>query len=465
MKSAVETLTPTRVKLTVEVPYEELKPSVDKALRSIGAQIQVPGFRKGKVPHRIIEQRVGRAAVMQEALDEALPDFYGQALQEHNVSPLGQPEIADLKVPMDETEEFSFVAEVDCRPRIELPDFTAISVEVDPVTLPEGAVEDRLEDLRKRFGTLKPVERAVEEGDFLTLNLSATIDGEMIDEVTDVSFEVGSRNMLEGLDDAVIGAVAGESKTFTAPLAGGDHAGREAECTVTVTAVKVRELPELDDDFAQLASEFDTLEELRADIERVAQLDGRYGQGMQARDKVLDKLRELMEIPVPEALIAHQVESHLTDEGRDEDDEHRAEVEKNAREAFATQFLLDEVAQVNAISVEQADFVEYLMMTAQQVGMQPNDFARVISEQGQMPMILGEVARRKALAYILEQVSVTDTDGNVVDLRELDRALADDESDDDSGEVVDAEVAGDDDTAEDTADDTAADETAEPGSN
>jgi len=287
VKSALETLSPTRVKMTVEVPFEELKPSLDAAIKHIGEHIQVPGFRKGKVPARIIEQRVGRAAVLEEAVNNALPTFYGQALEENEVRPLGQPEITDLQVPATDGEDFVFTAEVDKRPEIDLPDFSDIELTVDEAKVEDEAVEQRLTDLRARFGTLKGVDRAVQDGDFVSIDLSAEIDGEQIDEVTGVSYEVGSKNMLEGLDEALVGMTADETKQFTAPLAGGDQEGQDASCTVTVTAVKERELPELDDEFAQLASEFDTLRELRADVTKQAEQAKKFEQGVQARDKVL----------------------------------------------------------------------------------------------------------------------------------------------------------------------------------
>lgn len=418
MKSALETLSPTRVKMTVEVPFEELKPSLDAAFKHIGEHIQVPGFRKGKVPSRIIEQRVGRAAVLEEAVNSALPQFYGQALEEHAVRPLGQPEISDLNVPAVDGDDFSFIVEVDKRPEIDLPDFSDIELTVDEVTVEDADVEDRLDALRARFGSLVGVDRAVQDGDFVSIDLAAEIDGEQIDSVTGVSYEVGSGNMLEGLDEALVGMSADETKEFTAALAGGDRAGDEAHCTVTVTAVKERELPELDDEFAQLASEFDTLEELRADIVRAAGNDKKLGQGVAARDQLLDTMLERVEIPVPESVIEAEVHSHLEGEGRLEDDEHRAEVQENTRKALKTQLLLDAIAEKESVQVEQQELIEFLVMTSQQYGVDPNTFAQSIDQEGQIPAMVAEVARRKALATVLEKVAVKDTAGNTVDLNE-----------------------------------------------
>ena len=419
MKSAVETLSPTRVKLIVEVPFDELKPDLDKAYQTIGSQIQIPGFRKGKVPARIIDQRVGRGAVVQEAVNEALPRFFAEAVDTEGIKAIGQPEVDVTAVPLEDGQDFEFTVETDVRPEIELPELDGIAVEVDEVKASDEDVDARLTDLRQRFGTLTAVERAVESGDVLSIDLSAVIDGEEIDSVEGVTYEVGSGNMLEGLDDAVTGAKAGDTVTFTAPLAGGDKEGQDAECTVTIQSVKVRELPELDDDFAQLASQFDTLEELRADVVTQAEQSKKFEQGVQARDKVLEHLLDSTEVPVPDGIVEAEVNSHLEGEDRLEDDTHRAEVDESTRKALKGQFLLDALAEKLEISVEQPELIEYLIMSAQQYGMDPNQFAQAIDQQGQVPAMVQEVARRKALAAVLEKAVVTDTAGNSIDLNEL----------------------------------------------
>lgn len=419
MKSAVETISPTRVKLSVEVPFAELKPMLDDAYRTIGAQVQIPGFRKGKVPSRIIDQRVGRGAVVQEAVNEALPRFFAEAAEEQNVRAIGQPEVDVTAVPLEDGQDFTFTVETDVRPEVELPDLEGIAVEVDVVEATEDDITERLTALQERFGALVGVERAVEDGDFVSIDLSATIGGEEIDAVTGVSYEVGSGNMLPGMDEALLGMSAGESKDFTAPLAGGDREGEDAECTVTVQAVKVRELPALDDEFAQLASEFDTLEELRADVARQAEQSKKYEQGIQARDKVLEHLLETVDVAVPEGIVEAEVHQHLEGENRLDDDEHRAEVQESTRRALKAQFLLDAIAEKLEVRVEQPELIEYLVMSAQQYGMDPNTFAQTIDQQGQIPSIVQEVARRKGLAAVLDQAVVTDTAGTVIDLDEL----------------------------------------------
>lgn len=434
MKSAVENLTPTRVKLTVDVTADELKPSIEKAYTTIGSQVQIPGFRKGKVPAKLIEQRFGRAAVIQEAVNEALPELYTNAIVENDVKVLGQPEVDITEFPLEDGAGLSFTAEVDIRPEITLPAFDTLEVEVEPIEVSDADIDERIAELRERFGTLESVERKAKKGDFVTIDLSATIDGNEIDAVSGVSYEIGSGTMLDGLDEALTGLKAGEEATFTSPLAGGEHEGENAECTVKVESVKVRELPELDDEFAQLASSFDTIDELKADLRAEVERTKRFEQGVQARDKVLEVLLEQLDIPVPESIVTEEVTNHLEGENRLDDDEHRAEVTESTRQQVATQLLLDEIVEKHEIQVGQDELIEYLIMSAQQYGMDPNTFAQALDAQGQVPAIMGEVARRKALATVLESATVKDTAGNVVDLN----AAVDTGDDEDEAQAADA---------------------------
>ena len=421
MKSAVETLNPTRVKLTVEVPFDELKPSLDAAYKTIGGQINVPGFRAGKVPARIIDQRVGRGAVLQEAVNDALPRFYGQAVEENKIRPLGQPEIDVTEVPAEDGQDLKFTIEVDVRPELTLPEYDGVAIEVDVIDSEAATadVESRMTALRQRFGTLTGVDRVAGTGDFVSIDLVAKIGDEDIDAAKGISYEIGAGNMIDGLDDALVGMAAEESKTFTAPLSGGEHEGKDAEIDVTVQSVKERVLPDLDDDFAQLASEFDTLEELTADITAQAERAKKMEQGVQARDKVLEYLQDNTEIPIPEGIVEAEVTQHLEGESRLEDDEHRAEVGENTRKAMRSQFLLDAIAEKEQISVGQPELIEYLVMSSQQYGMDPNEFAKAVDEGGQIPAMVAEVARRKALAAVLEKAKIVDTAGTAIDLNEL----------------------------------------------
>ena len=422
MKSSVEQLDPTRVKISVDVPYAELKPSIDEAYKTIGGQVTVPGFRQGKVPTRIIDQRIGRPAVIQEAINNGLDGFYRDAVEEHDLKPLGQPEVEISEVPgLDGTEEgdLTFTVEVDVRPEIELPAYDSISVEVDPIEVTDEDVDAELEQLRTRFGTLSSVDRPAATDDFVTLDLVATADGEEIDTASDISYQVGAGTMLEGMDEALDGLSADETTTFETTFAGGEHAGETGSVSITLSAVKVRELPEADDDFAQLASEFDTIDELRADLREQAAKQKETDQGAQARDKVLESLIETLDVSVPEKVVVDEVERHLESESRSDDDEHRKEVTEETERNLRTQFILDAIAEAEAVEVSQPELIEYLISASQQYGMNPNEFAEMLDSSGQVNALVGEVTRRKALAAALAGAVVKDTEGNVVDMQEF----------------------------------------------
>jgi len=420
VKSAVETLDATTVKLTVEVSHDELKPSIDHAYEHIGSQVVIPGFRKGKVPPRILDQRVGRAAIIEHAVNDAVPTFYRQAVTEADLRPLGQPEIevTDLPVMEDPAGGLNFTATVEVRPDIDLPDLDGLELTVDEITVSDDDVAERLDALRERFGTLVGVDRPAAEGDFVVLDLRATIDDEEIDSVIGISYRIGSGDLLVGLDEALTGLSAGETTTFTAPLAGGEHAGKSAHVTVTATSVKERDLPPADDDFAELASEFDTLEELRADLrEQVARVKGQ-NRAVQAREVLLTRLKEGVEVPVPARVIEAEVTQHLESEGRLADDEHRAEVEAEARQSVAEQILVDVLAERLDVQVSQDELLEYLVNASRQYGMDPNEFIKTIDERGQISAMVTEVARSKAIALALRRVTVVDAGGQAVDLSE-----------------------------------------------
>ncbi|ALG29216.1 MULTISPECIES: trigger factor [Glutamicibacter] len=422
MKSAVENVNPTRVKLTVEVPYEELKPRVDEAYKTIAQQIQIPGFRKGKVPSRLIDQRVGRGYVIETAVNEGLNDFYQKAMVENELTPLSRPEVDITELPSIEKEgegQLVFTLEVDIRPKVELPDYKGIEVSVEAKEVADEDIEKALDDLRGRFGTLKEVEAPAAADSFVTIDLTASVDGEEVDSAQGLSYQIGSGNMLEGMDEAVTGLSAGEDATFETTLAGGEHAGKAATVKVVINAVKQRELPEANDDFAQLASEFDTIAELRENLAKDAAEGKIVEQGVEARELVLDKLVELVEVPVPASVIDEQIEQHFNapDAEADHDtEEHRSEVRENTERAFKNEIILDAVADAEEVGVEQSELIDYIVQTAGQYGMEPNQFAQMLDGAGQVPMLMGEVRRRKALAKVLEFATVTDSNGAAVDL-------------------------------------------------
>lgn len=421
MKTAVEKLNPTLAKIEVEVPFAEFKPYLDRTYKNLSGQISVPGFRKGKLPKQLIEQRAGFDYIVEASLNDALNDYYAQALGENELSPLAQPELDVQSQPSTENREadLKLTITVTVRPEIELPNYEGLEVEVDEVEVTAEDEVQALDALRERFGTLKTVERPAADKDFVTIDIAAEIDGEQVDAANDLSYQIGSGTMLEGIDEALTGLSAGEDATFETKLSGGEHAGEQAVIKVKLSAVKERELPAADDEFAQLASEFDTIEELKEDIKKQVAEAKVAEQGTQARDKVLAKLVELVEIPVPEKVIEDQLEQHFNNpnaEAGHDTEEHRAEVRENTETAFKNEMVLDAVADKEEVTVDQAEMINYIITMSSQYGMDPNQFAQMLDGSGQAGALVGEVRRSKALAAVLKTAVVKDTKGNVVDL-------------------------------------------------
>jgi len=416
--SALEQIDATTVKLTVTLTEEDIAPTMHHAYEHVGSQVQIPGFRKGKVPPKILEQRVGKGAIIEHAVNDGLPGWYSDAVAEQGIRPYGQPEVEVVKIPgsVEGDEGLEFTAVVEIRPEVNLPAADSLKIEVAPAEVTDEDVEARLTALRERFGTLVGVDRPAAEGDFVTLDLSASVDGNDVDAVQGTSYQVGAGNMLEGLDDVLVGLSAGEETTYEGPLAAGEYAGQNAQITVKVTAVKTRELPEADDDFAQLASEFDTLEELREDLREQAGRIKVNNQAMEAREKLLELLTDATDFELPKKVIEAEVHNHLESEGRLEDDEHRAEVTEEATKALRTQILLDQLADDFEIEVEQAELLDYLLNASRQYNADPATFIEQVEKAGQIPAMVAEVARSKATAYALRRATVTDTNGNAVDL-------------------------------------------------
>jgi trigger factor len=463
VKTDVEELSPTRVKLTVEVPFDELKQNLDHAYREVARQVRIPGFRPGRVPPRIIDQRVGRGAVLEQAVNEAVPELYGKALEEHEVFALGQPDLEITR--LDDGQELAFTAEVDIRPSFELPDLSGLAVTVDDTEVTPDQVEEYLGSLRERFASLKGVERPVENGDFVSIDLAASVDGEPVEDAqaTGISYEVGSGSMLDGLDEALTGLAAGESATFSADLAGGQLAGAAADVQVTVNSVKTKELPVLDDEFAQSASEFDTIGELRAGTRR--QLEGmrRTGQAGQARERALDAVLDQVDIPLPERVVDAEIdqrrhnlddrlrqagmtmEEYLEGSGQSADGIEE-QFETDARRSIKAGFILDKLAVQEELGIEQSELNSYITQQAYRMGVTPDQLAQQITDSGQVNSVVADVLRTKALTLIAERATVTDASGNTVDVAAITRADSD-ESDDEAGED-DAPGAADDEAGE-----------------
>jgi trigger factor len=464
VKSSVEQLSPTRVRINVEVPFTELEPDFQRAYKELAQQVRLPGFRPGKAPVRLLEARFGREALLDQVVNEALPARYGQAVAESEVQPIGQPAIEVTK--KEYGEELAFTAEVDVRPKLDLPDLSTLQVSVEPIEVSDEDVDAELESLRARFGTLTGVDRPVEDGDFVSIDLSATVDGEPLPNASaeGLSHEVGSGRLIDGLDDALIGVSVDESKEFTAKLAAGEHTGKDATATVTVRSIKHRELPEPDDEFAQLASEFDTIDELRNSLrDQVGQFK-RAQQAEQIREATLDTLLEQVDVPIPEAVVQAQYDSaiHSALHGLDHDDakldealaaqgKSRKEFETETRSAaekdVQRQLLLDTLADELAVQVGQDDLTERLVATSRQYGIEPQQLFGYLQENNQLPAMFADVRRGLAIGAVVAAATVKDTAGNTIDTSEFfpprgqgDEAEAADEGSDEADESDEADA-------------------------
>lgn len=438
MKISVRNLEPTKVKLTITVDPEEFAPYLDGARKEIAKQVNVPGFRKGHVPGKIIDQRVGFAAVAGEAVNKAVPDLYSKALEEKKVRPMAQPQLDVQDVPSTEKDDtkLKFVATVERRPDIELPKLEGLEIEVAKPEVTDEDVNNRLETLRKRFGTLVGVDRPAGKGDFANIDLNATIDGESVDSQEGVSYELGSNTMLDGLDEALDGLSAGEETTFEGTLEAGDHAGQKAQVKVKVNSVKTEELPDLDDDFAKDASEFDTLDELKADVRKASERDAESRQATEARDAFIARLEEGAEIPVPKGVKADAVAEHLKNLKTDEKSatpEQKKEAEESAVKELRDQMVLDTLAEEVKVQVSQTDVTNFLASIAQQYGMDPSQFINAIVNNGQLGSAVQEVGRSKGLLAGMRAVTFKSGD-EVLDLS----AFLGEEAQDEESESVEA---------------------------
>jgi trigger factor len=463
VKSTVEKLSPTRVRINVEVPFTELEPEFDRAFKQLAQQVRLPGFRPGKAPRKLLEARVGREAMLDQVVGEAVPGRYSEAVTTSAVQPLGQPEIEITQKEYDK--DLVFTAEVDVRPEIELPDLSTLEITVDPIEVADDEVDAELQNLRARFGTLTGVERPAQEGDFVSIDLSATVDGADVPEAATegLSHEVGSGQLIDGLDEAIVGMSEGESKQFTTTLAAGEHAGKEAEVTVTVKSIKERELPEPDDEFAQLASEYDTIDELRESLVEQVRRVKRVQQAEQIRDRALELLLERTEVPLPEQIVQAQVDEavhnaihaldhdedrfaeQLTEQGSSRE-EFDAETRTEAEKAVKTQLLMDAIADKLEVQVGQTDLTERLVLMSRQYGIEPQQLLQILQQNNQMPAMFADVRRGLTIAAVVNAATVKDTDGNDIDTSEFfgppeGRAEDADAGDDTGAEVTDEEPA------------------------
>jgi trigger factor len=469
VKSTIEELGPTRVKMAIEVPWGDLDHAFGEVYKELGKQVRVPGFRPGKVPNRVLDQRIGRPVILEQVVQHAVPEVYSEVVRENQVRVLGQPDIEVTR--LDDNDTLAFTAEVDVAPKLELPALDELAVTVDDVEVTDEEIDQQIDVMRERFGMLTGVERAAEDGDFVSIDLEATLDGEVLEDGTTsgMSYEVGSGNLMDGLDDAVRGLSADETATFTTALLAGPQAGQEAQVTVTVRSVKTKELPELDDDFASTASEFDTLAELREDVRTRLGRAKAMGQGAQARDKLVDHLVETVEVPVPDTLVEREIEwrnrafeTELQNAGMDWDtflqmsggqsrEEYDAEQRTNVEKAVRTQFILDAIADAREVTVDNDDLSAQIIAQAQRNRVSPEQYAQQLQQSGNIAEFVADVRRTKALAQLLEQTTITDASGNVVDLEALrPRPVPAPAADEDA-----VEEPGEEDAAEEPAEDTA----------
>jgi trigger factor len=437
VKSTIEELGPTRVRMAIEVPWGDLDHAFGEVYKELGKQVRVPGFRPGKVPNRVLDQRIGRPVVLEQVVQHAVPEVYSEVVRENQVRVLGQPEIEVTR--LDDNDTLAFTAEVDVAPQLELPSLENLSVTVDDLEVTDAEIDEQISVMRERFGMLTGVERPAQDGDFVSIDLEAKLNDEVLEDgtTTGMSYEVGSGQLMEGLDDAVRGLSADESKTFQTALLSGPNAGEQADVTVTVRSVKEKDLPELDDEFASTASEFDTLAELRDDVRARVARTKTLQQGAQARDKLVEQLLEIVEVPIPENLVEREIEwrnrafenelqqagmdwdSFLSISGSENREAYDADQRKTVEEAVRTQFILDAIADAREVTVDNDDLSAQIMAQAQRSRMSPEQYAQQLQQGGNIAEFVADVRRTKTLAQLLEQTTITDASGNVVDLEAL----------------------------------------------
>jgi len=422
MKADLEKLSATAVKFTITVPFADLATALDAAYNRIAQQVKIPGFRPGKAPHSRIDQVVGRGAVLEDALNDAVPAAYDSAIRENGLVPVGRP-VIDITEIVEES-HVAFTAEVEIRPEFELPAYDSLKIEVAAVVVDPATIDEQVDALRSRFGTYTAVERASKDGDVLLVDISGSADGEEISDLqaNALSYELGTDGMLPGFDDAVRGAATDESRTFIFVPEGGEHEGRNIDVTATVRAVREKELPEFNDDFAQLASEFDTAVELRADVEkRLARLK-RLEQGYEAREKVQEALLAAVDMPLPESVLKAESDEHFQDGHGD--DAHKAEFVENSRKSLKAQFIFDKIAETEELAVSEQELSAWLVQQAPRYGMNPQDFADALVKSGGVQMAVADVRRAKALEVALKSAQIVDSNGVIVNLDELDADVA-----------------------------------------
>ena len=446
MKTTVDKLSDTRVKLTVNVPFAELDQEIDQAYAAIAQQVSIPGFRKGKAPRQLIDARFGRGPILEQVVNDMLPSRYEQAVKENDLKVIGQPDVDISKI--EDKDFVEFTAEVDIRPEFEVPDFSKISVTVPALKADEEDVDKALEELAERFGELKDTKRKMKTGDYAIIDITAEIDGEKIEDASTegLSYRIGDDDLIKGLDTALRGMKTGEDNEFTSTIQSGEHKDEEATIKVHVQQSKERKLPAMDDEFAQMASEFDTMDELRESTKTQVEETKKAEQAAQIRDEVLKSALSEVEFELPQSVVDEQAHSQLHqilgqlahDEkalaqlleaqgtSREEFDKQTRE---QAEESVRTQLVLDAVAEKEEPEVSQQELTDHILFTAQSYGMDPNQFIQQLQSNGQIANLFSDVRRGKALAAAICRTTVKDEEGNDVDVDQYFGEIEEEEND------------------------------------
>lgn len=469
MKTSIETIDPVQVKLTVEVEPKRVKQAFDRAARELAKQVDIPGFRKGKVPRRLLEQRFGAGVIAQTAMEDALSSYYAEAVQAEDLQPIAQPEV-DVET-FDETEGCVFTATVEVRPDFDPPDHTGIGVSFPEWDVDDDEVDQQLASMRERFAEVDEVERPAKVGDLVTLDLEVEVDGAKLEDATvdDALYEVGSEGVTPQLDEEVVGKEAGDTFTYedVLPEEYPEHGGEQATFHVSVKDVREKTLPALDDDFATSASEFDTIAELRADLQRSLTRRKVEQAQHELRGRILEAYLARVDVPLPPAMVEqeaanrlHEVEHQAERFGMSVEDllaaqglsaeEHAEQARTQATGSVKAQLVLDTLATKIEPDLAPADIDREIVRHAQANGVAPDEIARIIQEQGSLPALIGDIVRRKTIDAI---VAAADIDGGPSDEELIELGLLEDPASVEEAAASDREgaPAGDTDSAADDA--------------
>jgi trigger factor len=435
LETTLEEVAKHKVKLRVDVPPDEVRPVLDLAYRHLAEQVKVPGFRKGRTPRKIIDARAGREAVVQEFLEHALPSFYTQALREHELAPIADPEFDDVDVSDIESSGLRFSATVDVRPRLtfEDADYKGLMIERPTARVSESEVDEQLDRLRDRFAELETVGHPARRGDYVVADIHATVHGEEVPEASGqgILYEIGSGSFVVELDQELEGKRKGDIVKFNATLPErfGDDAGKELTFQVLIKEVKSKQLPALDDEFAKTSSEFDKLDELKEDIRsKLGELKEALVDG-EVRDRALQALIERVDVELPERLVDEETERRvrstreraeergttlenvLQASGMDEL-QFRADARAHAVRAIKADLALEGVARAANIRATDGELDEAITAIAREAEREPKEVRRILESSGQIVPVAGDIIRKKALDLVVEHADVAGEEGS-----------------------------------------------------